>query len=66
MAGKLVDTMHERFDPKAFKDTYRERVLAPIEAKAHGEEPELPEVEGTADTGDLMAALEASLGSRRR
>ncbi|HWF24023.1 MAG TPA: Ku protein [Solirubrobacteraceae bacterium] len=66
MAGKLVDTMHERFDPQAFKDTYRERVLALIEAKARGEEPELPEVEGTADTGELMAALEASLGSRRR
>jgi DNA end-binding protein Ku len=66
MAGKLVDTLHERFEPAAFEDSYRERVLALIEAKARGEEPELPEDRATEDSGDLMAALEASLGSRSR
>jgi DNA end-binding protein Ku len=64
MAGKLVDTLHERFDPEAFEDGYRERVLALIEAKARGEEPDLPEVEDTQDNADLMAALEASLSAR--
>jgi DNA end-binding protein Ku len=63
MAGKLVDTLHERFDPGAFEDSYRERVQALIEAKARGEEPDLPELEETEDSGDLMAALEASLSS---
>ncbi|HWF51371.1 MAG TPA: Ku protein [Solirubrobacteraceae bacterium] len=66
MAGKLVDTLHERFDPAAFEDSYRERVLALIDAKARGEEPELPEDVETEDSGDLMAALEASLGSSSR
>src|ERR1700733_1250045 len=66
MAGKLVESLHERFDPGAFEDSYRERVLALIDAKARGEEPDLPAVEETEDSGDLMAALEASLSSRSR
>jgi DNA end-binding protein Ku len=66
MARKLVDTLHERFDPANFEDSYRVRVLALIEAKARGEEPELPEVEQTEDNSDLMAALEASLSSRSK
>ncbi|HWF36346.1 MAG TPA: Ku protein [Solirubrobacteraceae bacterium] len=66
MAGKLVDTLHERFDPAAFEDSYRERVLALIAAKARGEDPELPEAAETEDGTDLMAALEASLGARGR
>jgi DNA end-binding protein Ku len=62
MAGKLVDSLHERFDPEAFHDTYRERVLDLIKTKASGKEPELPEVEEEQDSTDLAAALEASLG----
>jgi len=66
MAGKLVETLHERFKPEVFKDSYRERVLALIEAKARGEEPDLPEVAETEESGDLMAALEASLSAGSR
>lgn len=66
MAGKLVETLHERFDQGAFKDGYRERVMELIEAKARGEEPDLPEPVEAEDSGDLMAALEASLSSRSR
>jgi DNA end-binding protein Ku len=62
MAGKLVDSLHERFDPDAFHDSYRERVLKLIETKASGKEPELPEIEVQQDSTDLAAALEASLG----
>ena len=62
MAGKLVDSLHERFDPDAFHDSYRERVLELIETKASGKEPELPEIEVQQDSTDLAAALEASLG----
>jgi DNA end-binding protein Ku len=62
MAGKLVDSLHERFDPDAFHDSYRKRVLQLIETKASGKEPELPEIEEEQESTDLAAALEASLG----
>src|SRR5947209_920748 len=61
MASMLVDSLHAPFKPDSFKDAYRERVLAMIEAKAAGREPDLPEPEPEQDSGDLMAALEASL-----
>ena len=63
MAGKLVDSLHERFDPDAFHDSYRERVLELIETKASGKEPELPEIEASRTSTDLAAALEASLAA---
>jgi DNA end-binding protein Ku len=66
MAGKLVDSLHERFDPDDFHDSYRERVLKLIETKASGKEPELPEIEEEQDSTDLAAALEASLGGSGR
>jgi DNA end-binding protein Ku len=67
MAGKLVDSLHARFDPDAFHDSYRERVLQLIETKASGKEPELPEVQEEPESTDLAAALEASLsGSRKK
>ncbi len=68
MAGKLVDGLREDFDPSAFADSYRERVLALIEAKSRGEEPDLPQGDTEPAGGtDLEAALEASLaGSPKR
>jgi DNA end-binding protein Ku len=62
MAGQLVESLHERFKPSAFKDSYRERLLAMIERKAKGEEIELPAAEEPRQDDDLLAALEASLG----
>jgi DNA end-binding protein Ku len=64
MAGALVDSLSAAFDPGAFKDSYRERVLDLIQAKARGEEPELPDAPEPAGDTDLMAALEASLQGR--
>jgi DNA end-binding protein Ku len=61
MAGRLVESLHGRFRPGSFKDTYRERVLELIARKAKGEEIEIPEPEEPEETADLMAALEASL-----
>jgi DNA end-binding protein Ku len=61
MAGKLVESLHEDFDPDAYEDSYRERVLELIATKARGEEPAPPEPEQREDAPDLMAALEASL-----
>jgi DNA end-binding protein Ku len=65
MAGKLVATLHEKFKPEQFSDSYRERLLELIAAKARGEKPDLPEQEATEDQPDLAAALEASLAGGR-
>lgn len=63
MAAQLVDSLHDRFRPSAFKDSHRERLLEFIRRKAKGEEIELSPVEEPEGTGDLLAALEASLGN---
>jgi DNA end-binding protein Ku len=63
MAGQLVDSLHDRFDPDSFADSYRERVLELIDSKADGREPDLPQVESEQDQPDLLKALEASLAS---
>jgi DNA end-binding protein Ku len=62
MAGKLVESLAEDFEPEKYEDTYRAAVMKLIEAKAKGEEIELPDREEIEETDDLMAALEASLG----
>lgn len=62
MAGQLVDSLHDEFDPTAFQDSYRDRVHELIDAKARGEEPELPEAPEAEEETDLEAALAASLG----
>jgi DNA end-binding protein Ku len=66
MAAALVDSLHEPFKPEAFKDTYREALLALINRKAKGEEIEIPEPSEPGEAPDLLAALEASLGGGKR
>jgi DNA end-binding protein Ku len=66
MAGQLIDSLAEEFDPSAYADEYRAAVLELIERKARGENVESP-VEADPDPGDdLAAALEASLAGVRR
>jgi DNA end-binding protein Ku len=65
MAAQLVASLHGRFDPEAFQDSYRERVLELIATKARGEQPATPEPQKTDDLPDLAAALEASLAAPR-
>jgi DNA end-binding protein Ku len=62
MAGQLVKSLHRKFDPTDYEDTYREAVLELIERKAKGEELAPPEPEAEEETSDLMAALQASVG----
>jgi DNA end-binding protein Ku len=62
MAGQLVESLHSKFDPTDYEDTYREAVLELIERKAKGEELEPPEPEPEEETSDLVAALQASIG----
>jgi DNA end-binding protein Ku len=67
MAGKLVDTLQEDFDPERYEDTYRAAVLELLERKAAGEEIDLAAQEEPEHGDDLAAALQASLaGAGRR
>jgi DNA end-binding protein Ku len=65
MAGQLVDSLYEDFDPRRYEDTYREAVLDLIKRKAAGEEIDLLEQEEPEQGEDLAAALQASLAAGR-
>ena len=65
MAEQLVDSLHEKFDPTDYEDTYREAVLDLIDRKAKGKKIERPEPEPREETDDLAAALKASLKGKR-
>ncbi len=67
MAAQLVESLSAPFAPPKYRDDYREKVLALIEAKAEGEvvvQPEAPAA--AAPVVDLMEALEASLARARK
>jgi DNA end-binding protein Ku len=66
IAKQLVESLAGEFDPSQYHDSYREKVLELIEAKAAGEEIAVqPQVEEAAPVPDLMAALKASLDAVR-
>ncbi len=66
MAEQLIDSLTRRFDPGAYRDEYREQLLALIERKAEGKDvlaaPATAEPEPT-KAPDLMAALEQSIAA---
>jgi DNA end-binding protein Ku len=68
MAEQLIKSLTRSFDPSAYRDEYREQLLAMIERKASGEEvvaaPEGDEREAT-KAPDLMAALEESIAAAK-
>jgi DNA end-binding protein Ku len=60
MATQLVDGLSTEWDPKRYRDTYRERVLNLIKRKHQGKEI-VAEAEETPEVpSDLMSALQAS------
>ncbi|MGI9017383.1 MAG: Ku protein [Euzebya sp.] len=62
MAMSLIENYSGTFDPAAYTDTYRQRVLDAVQAKVDGEEIAIVEEEGErASVVDLMAALKASV-----
>jgi DNA end-binding protein Ku len=65
MAQQLIESLTSEFDPTKYHDTYRERVLEMIEAKAEGQEIAVQPAEEPAPVPDLMAALEASLAAAK-
>ncbi|GAC1411189.1 MAG: Ku protein [Candidatus Velthaea sp.] len=71
VAKMLIDTMSsEKFEPERFHDTYKEEVMAMIEARAAGQDvPEQPAARPTAgNVVNLMDVLQRSLeeSSKRR
>jgi len=64
MAGKLVESLQDKFKPEDFEDTYRERLLAYIDAKSKGKVEKLEQPTEARDPDDLMAALEASISGK--
>jgi DNA end-binding protein Ku len=66
MAERLVETLHERFKPDRYEDSYREAILDVVRRKASGKPIEMAEDEEPSGGGDdLAAALEASLSGGR-
>ncbi len=65
MAGSLVESLAADFDPHAYRDEYREAVLALLEQRLAGEDVIQPEEATQVAEGgtvvDLMAALQESV-----
>ncbi|MCP2326359.1 DNA end-binding protein Ku [Hamadaea flava] len=67
MAGSLIESMSDEFDPTEYTDAYREALQQVIEAKVEGREvvaPPQPQ-EGEAEVIDLMAALRESVAKAK-
>ena len=66
MAEQLIASLEAEFDPERYHDTYREKVLEIVEAKARGEEVVEPtEAPAATNVVDLMAALQASVAEAK-
>lgn len=66
MARQLVGMLDSEFDPNAFKDEYRNRVLDLIEMKAKGSRPRLHAVKTKRATSSLERALSKSIATIRK
>jgi DNA end-binding protein Ku len=66
MAHALIENLTEDFDPAAFHDAYRERVLEAVQAKVAGEEITVVEAEEPAGVVDLMEALKRSVETSKQ
>lgn len=69
IAETLIESLTEPFDPEEYRDTYREKVLDLIEARASGATEIIegePEEEDDGKVVDIMAALEASIAEAKK
>ncbi|RFZ60679.1 Ku protein [Mycobacterium liflandii] len=69
MAGQVVESMADDFNPDRYRDTYQEQLQELIDAKLEGGEAftaeEQPaELDETEDVSDLLTKLEASVKAR--
>ncbi len=70
MAGQVVASMSEEFDPDQFRDDYQDQLRELVDAKLEGGEAftaegSPKELDQTDDVSDLLAKLEASVKKRR-
>jgi DNA end-binding protein Ku len=66
MAEQLIDSLTRSFDPAAYRDEYREELLAMIERKAEGKDVVAAPVgdeRAPTEAPDLIAALEESIAA---
>lgn len=67
MAAKLIEQLTEKFDISQYKDTYTGKLLKIIKAKAKGKKPPVKTLKVVhTKSNDLMAALKASLETKRK
>jgi DNA end-binding protein Ku len=66
MALELIERFSGEFDPTAYEDRYRERLLEIVERKRRGGEVEEAKPEEPETTPDLLAALQESLARHAR
>lgn len=68
MAEQLIDSLSTGFDPTAYRDEYREELLAMIERKAEGKEVVTAPAEAPQPTKapDLLEALQESIAAVKR
>jgi DNA end-binding protein Ku len=66
MARQLVQALEDEFDPTAFRDEFRDRVLELVKAKAKGRKIELEPPREKRETRDLSRMLERSLKHAKR
>ena len=65
MAEQLIESLTVRWEPKKYRDIYRDKLLTVIKRKAKGEEIVTEPHEERAEVVDLMAALEASIDASK-
>jgi DNA end-binding protein Ku len=62
VASRLIDSYTTEWDPKKYKDTYHDDLMAVIEAKRKGKQVHAaPELEEAGELPDLMSALRESV-----
>ena len=66
MATQLVELLKGEFDPKQFKDEYRERVMEFVEKKAKGHKPRLHLVKSKRKTTSLDKVLSKSIEALKK
>jgi DNA end-binding protein Ku len=66
MADQLISSLETDFDPTDYEDTYRERVLEVVEAKAKGEQIVVAKPVKDDSGPDLMALLEQSVEGAKK
>jgi DNA end-binding protein Ku len=66
MAEQLISMLEGPFEPDAYKDEYRERVLSLVEAKAKGRVVRLAKAVPREREGSLLETLQASVQAGRK